>query len=313
MVQSIDKIEQELAKLEAAIVSICQQLTAIYPPYLHLLGKTVRRQLIMAVYQICTNVYPEIFLQLSLGQRHELQGKVKQITQGIRLQLLAPLLDLEKIISPTPLVGTKSSSEINPAMNSEITTTKAESTTLANNSNTSANNLTSIDRATQLKKLVTWQRQTESEIGQILQQSSQEVNNLLCQAGLLTQKLPTMLLEAAAKVESLNPAAVIGMPNTLNLMVEVDDGSESSDESSDFSGTVDSSDSPPAKTARSLTVVYLRLGDLEFNDPELGSSSNQIRSLVGKLYALDRDYHRQLKTYRIAQAQAAWRSTWVED
>ncbi len=302
MPQRIEKIEQELVKLEGAIAQISQQLLAVYSPYLKLLGKTIQRQLIMAVYQVCTDVYPENFLQLSLNQRINLQTKIKHVSQGIMGQLLTPLADLENIISSSNSVD-----KISDADPEKIE--KLEKT----------------EKLPKIRQLVNWQRQTDIEVGQLLQQGSKEVNNFLHQVGLLAQQLPIALLEAAAKVESLNTAAVISRPNTLNLLVETEDITESEVEeilqniTQSISQNITQSIShnislkESTKEPLRLTAIYLRLGDLEFNEPELGNISNNVRALVTKLYALDREYHKQSKHYQIAQAQAAWRSSWTED
>lgn len=348
MSQRIDKIEQELAKLENAIYLISQQLLATYSPYLKILGKAVQRQLIIAIYQVCTDIYPESFLQLSLKQRINLQTKVKQIAQGIMTQLLAPLADLENIVSPSL------SAHPIPTEITEITDVAPE-------------NIKEIEKVAKqeksediakIRQLVNWQRQTETEIVQILQQGSKEVNNLLHQVRLLAQQLPMFLLEAASKVESLNTAAVMSRPNTINLLVEMggnpevtndlesspENGIESVPENNSESNPENGIESAPENNPENsqslsqrilqdisrhisfkesskefpkeilrLTAIYLRLGDLEFNDPELGNISNNLRALVTKLHSLDREYHKQTKLYQIAQAQAAWRSTWSED
>ena len=301
MTQRIEKIEQELVKLEGAIAQISQQLLAVYSPYLKLLGKTIHRQLIMAVYQVCTDVYPESFLKLSLNQRVNLQTKIKHIAQGIMGQLLTPLADLKNIIASS--ISVDKVSDADPEKIEKVE--KVETT----------------EKLPQVRQLVNWQRQTEIEVGQLLQQGSKEVNNFLHQTGLLAQQLPIALLEAAANVESLNTAAVISRPNTLNLLVETEDTTESEVEeilqnisqgiSQSISHNISFKES--AKEPLRLTAIYLRLGDLEFNEPELGNTSNNVRALVTKLYALDREYHKQSKIYQIAQAQSAWRSTWSED
>lgn len=319
MPQRIDKIEQELAKLEGAIDLISQQLFVTYSPYLKLLGKSVQRQLIIAVYQVCTDVYPENFLRLSLNQRANLQTKVKQVAQGVMTQLLTPLADLENILSHPISPPSISSSITDLALEDSKEIEKVETREKP-------------ERITKIRRLVNWQQQTDVEIVQLLQQGSKEVNNLLYQAKLLTQQLPIFLLEAAAKVESLNTATVISRPNTLNLLVEMGNNSEAEvendskntleisqslsqdilqDISQQISFKESSKESP--KEILPLTAIYLRLGDLEFNDPELGNISNNLRALVTKLHSLDREYHKQLKLYQVAQAQAAWRSTWSED
>ncbi len=331
MSQRIDKVEQELAKLEGAIALMSQQLLATYSSYLKLLGKSVQRQLIMAVYQLCTDVYPESFLQLSLNQRANLQTKVKQIAQGIMTQLLTPLTDLENIISPSvsasaiPTLITTSIPDFAPENMKEMEKIgKREKP----------------EKPSKIRQLANWQRQTDAEIIQLLQQCSKEVNNLLHQSKLLAQQLPIFLLEAAAKVESLNAAAVISRPNTLNLLVEMSNNPESAvedDSKDDLENNLeDNSEIPqslsqsilqdisqhisfkesskePPKEILHLTAIYLRLGDLEFNDPELGNISNHLRAFVTRLHSFDREYHKQSRLYQVAQAQAAWRSTWSED
>lgn len=318
MSQRIDKIEQELVKLESAIALMSQQILTAYSSYLKLLGKTVQRQLVMAVYQICTDSYAEAFLQLSLNQRINLQTKVRQIAQGIMMQLLTPLADLEKIISPpqlldrAPQLVTPIVTQITPQIAPQITNIDAntnmnlvtindvQTSDQTNNQATNSLKTKEVKKVAKIRELVNWQQQTEAEISQLLQQGSKEVNNLLHQAGLLAQKLPIALLETATKVESLNRAAVAGKPNTINLLMEMEN-SETNDE-----------DTPPQEPLH-LTAIYLQMGDLEFNDPELAKVSNSMRSVIVKLHALDREYHKQLKAYQVAQAQAAWRSSWVDD
>ncbi len=319
MSQRIDKIEQELAKLDGAIDLISQQLLATYSTYLKLLGKSVQRQLTIAVYQICTDVYPENFLRLSLTQRANLQTKVKQIAQGLMTQLSTPLADLENIISPS------TSSALIPLKITDVALDNVQEIEKVDRQEKP-------EKIAKVRQLVNWQRQTDIEIIQLLQQGSKEVNNLLHQAKLLAQQLPIFLLEAAAKVESLNTAAVISRPNTINLLVEMGNNSSAEVENDSENNPLIShslsqnlppeiaqhisfkeSAKEPSKEILPLTAIYLRLGDLEFNDPELGNISNNLRALITKLHALDREYHKQSKLYQVAQAQAAWRSTWTED
>ncbi len=306
MPQSIEKLEIELAKLELAIADLCQQLTTIYPPYLKLFGETIRRQLIMAVYQICTDTHPHAFLQMSLTQRSDLQTKIKHIAQGIQQQTLAPLENLREITTPD------SSPELPDTPNN------LPSSSLSNSPNNTLSNL--LTKASgdspkerlhqrqsgKIKALVHWQKQTDTEINQLLQQASQEVNQVLHQAGLLTQKLPLGLLEAAAKMESLNATAIVGKPSILNLMMEVESLKEGKDDDSE------EEESAP-KEPIGLTAVYLRWTELEFHSPELSLAAQNVRSTVSKLHNLDREYHRLLKYHQVAQAQAAWRSSWVDD
>jgi|GEM_PF-4336578 len=310
MAQSIEKLEIELAKLELAIADLCQQLTTIYPPYLKLFGETIRRQLIMAVYQICTDTHPQTFLQMSLTQRSDLQIKIRHIAQGIQQQILAPLENLREITT------SGSSPELTDTLDNLPSNSSSNlSTNLPSNSPSNLPTKASGDspkerlhkrQSGKIKALVHWQKQTDTEINQLLQQASQEVNQVLHQAGLLTQKLPIGLLEAAAKMESLNATAIVGKPSILNLMMEVESLREGEDDDLEVEESTQ-------KEPIGLTAVYLRWTELEFHSPELSVAAQTIRSTVGKLHNLDREYHRLLKYHQVARAQATWRSSWVDN
>ncbi|NJL90653.1 MAG: hypothetical protein HC916_13355 [Coleofasciculaceae cyanobacterium SM2_1_6] len=306
MAQSIEQLERELTKLELAIADLCQQLTTLYPPYLKLFGETIRRQLIMAVYQICTDTHPQAFLQMSLTQRSDLQTKIKHIAHGIHQQILTPLENLQEIatsgffLEPTNTPDNLLSNSPSNALSNSLSNLPTQV------SDDSPKESLHQRQSGKIKALVYWQKQTDTEISQLLQQASQEVNQVLHQAGLLTQKLPLGLLEAAAKMESLNATAIVGKPSILNLMMEVESLKEGKDEELE-------AEESAQKEPIGLTAVYLRWTELEFHSPELSLAAQSVRSTISKLHNLDREYHRLLKCHQVAQAQAAWRSSWVDD
>lgn len=310
MVQSIEQLERELAKLELAIADLCQQLTTIYPPYLKLFGETIRRQLIMAVYQICTETHPQAFLQMSLTQRSDLQTKIKHIAHGIQQQILAPLENLREIANSHPSPELTKTPDNLPSSSLSNSLNNSPSENLSNPPirawDDSPKEGLRQRQSRKIKALGHWQKQTDIEIHQLLQQASQEVNQVLHQAGLLTQKLPIGLLEAAAKMESMNATAVVGKPSILNLMMEVESLKEGKDD--ELEGEESAQKEPIG-----LTAVYLRWTELEFHSPELSLAAQSVRSTVSKLHNLDREYHRLLKCHQVTQAQAAWRSSWVDD
>ncbi len=323
MAQSIEKLEIELAKLELAIADLCQQLTTIYPPYLKLFGETIRRQLVMAVYQICTDTHPQAFLQMSLTKRSDLQTKIKHIAHGIQQQILAPLENLREIATSDSSpeltdVPDNSSNNLFSNLPSNLSSNlSTSSTNLPSNSPTKASGDSPKERlhhrqSGKIKALVYWQKQTDTEINQLLQQASQEVNQVLHQAGLLTQKLPIGLLEAAAKMEAMNASAIVGKPSILNLMMEVESLREGKDDDENDDDDLEVEEFAQ-KEPIGLTAVYLRWTELEFHSPELSVAAQTIRSTVSKLHNLDREYHRLLKYHQVARAQATWRSSWVDD
>ncbi len=89
----MEKITQELARVEAAIARVVGELASQYQDYLQILGGVLRQQLISAAYQVCTEIAPEAFLQLSMGQRQSLQGQIRDLATRAG-QSLWELVDL---------------------------------------------------------------------------------------------------------------------------------------------------------------------------------------------------------------------------
>lgn len=99
MVRSLDQISKELSKLETATTQIDEDLKALYKEYLTVLGKAVKQQLVLAVYHLCTQAYPDEFLALSVSQRERVQAGVRKIaTQGqTQIEQLGQVLDLSSL------------------------------------------------------------------------------------------------------------------------------------------------------------------------------------------------------------------------
>jgi hypothetical protein len=91
MTAPMEQLKQELAALQAAVVAIAQESYELYDRYLQTLGKSLRQQLILASYHVCTQVYPEHFLELSLAQRQELQTNLQQLGNEAARSLAAAL------------------------------------------------------------------------------------------------------------------------------------------------------------------------------------------------------------------------------
>jgi len=73
MIGSVERIAQEIATLDQATADLAEALHGTYASYLNRLGQAVRQQLILACYHVCTQGYPESFLQLAFSQRQQLQ------------------------------------------------------------------------------------------------------------------------------------------------------------------------------------------------------------------------------------------------
>ncbi len=142
--------------------------------------------------------------------------------------------------------------------------------------------------------LAQWQQNLELAIAQTLKTLSRDTNRLLQQAGILPKKLPEPLLEAAAKSET-SAESTAGPPNLLNLLIE-NENEESED-----------------STVTQIIAIHLRLSEIEFADAMVRTGRNKIRNLLLRASSLGREYHKKQQEWAIAQAEAAWRSSWFEE
>ena len=99
---TVELLTKQLAVLDHQAEELEASLRTTYGSYLNALAKTLRQQLILASYYICTEGYPEDFLKLSLSQRHNLQTRLKAITQETRSALESLLLDPQPSSPPSP-------------------------------------------------------------------------------------------------------------------------------------------------------------------------------------------------------------------
>jgi hypothetical protein len=104
MAQSLEQLNQSLKRLEQQAIDLGDKLHIAHQGYRNVLAQTALEQMIMASFTLCTEAYPEEFLQLSVNDRHQLQTKIRAIAQKMQA-------DLREIPTPdTP------SSELAPAM-----------------------------------------------------------------------------------------------------------------------------------------------------------------------------------------------------
>lgn len=144
------------------------------------------------------------------------------------------------------------------------------------------------------RDLVYWQEQLEEGIVEELQNLSHAANRSLQQAEILPSRLPEPVLEVAAKAD-LSSESTVSPPNLLNLLIETEDEEEKE------------------STMTHLMAIRLRLSEIEFSDSASSLWRSKIRDLSTRLNKLGREYQKKQKERSIAQAEAAWRSSWYED
>ncbi|MBW4659400.1 MAG: hypothetical protein KME15_12055 [Drouetiella hepatica Uher 2000/2452] len=323
MVRPVEQIEQEIAKLDQAVRTIAQEFHDTYTPYLAALGKTVRQQLVLASYHICTHGYPEQFLQLSLHQRQELQRSLRQLAKRTQAQLtnqLQAALELDESDHKLSYeLSNESESEPDEAGfllveldeaeldAAELDETEPDEAELDEAEPDEAEpgeakpdvRRVSLDELLERSPtqpitpiaLADWQEQLEQDIVEHLQNLSHAANRLLQQSKILPSQLPAPILEIASRADVISETPV-GSPNLISLLIESD-----------------SEDSAMTQ----ITTIRLHLSEIEFSDTTVALWRSKVRTLVAQLNKLGREYQKRQKEKAIAQAESAWRSSWYED
>ncbi|PSF38085.1 hypothetical protein C7H19_06330 [Aphanothece hegewaldii CCALA 016] len=287
--------KQELAALEENTTQQAQILRNYYQTYLESLSQSVYKQLILASYQICTQKYPQEFINLSYSQRQKLQEQIKTIGKTTIDKLIELLNKKHKKHQEQPinileemLLGIAPTEE-------EVTPLETEEEIMLENSDTFSN----------IKKpdeLIEWTKHIEKGITQVLDTLSMEINNNLQKYKILPNQLPKQVLEMAIKAETPeHPTG--GQPNLLDVIIET--GNKGND--------AENIEVPMTQAqVTKLVAIHLRLHEIEFTEPILTLQRKQIRQILEQINQLKKQYQKKEKECAIAEAETAWRSSWYD-
>ncbi len=353
MARTIQQVKQELEALEQTVTATATQLQNTYEDYLDSLSVSVEKQLILAGYQLCTQIYAESFLQLSFSQREKLQQELRELVKEVKPELKkkyqpqetkpeqADLSMIAEMLKNLPLhkMGKQTNNE--ESQDGNTTDVSDISNELANLIADDAegiilekgsaividgNQLISIQRdniednpsdsvadssqnmesqepeevdLNNPQNLIIWQKNIEKQIKQTLDNISKKANKILQEKGLISQKLPTKVMEIALQNADTGSRInkVKTIPNILNLVIEIDKGKKSK---------------TPANLGN-VSLLRLKLTEIEFADPNLSSKRNEIRNLLKKISRIQNSYQEKKHEYAMAEADAAWRSSWYEN
>lgn len=276
MTGSISRIDQDIATLEEAIAKIAQEFHQAYEVYLVALGQGVRQQLILASYHLCTQTYPQAFLELSVSQRQKLQQGLRNLARQMQTDLCESLQILATF-------------ELEDGEEEDFTSEPGEE---------QPEEALQVSRTPQPltpEYLLVWQEGIEIGIVRLLKLLSKDANLLLQRFGLLPKKLPEAILEVASKAEASSDM-VAGPANLLQIMIETEDDDHSQ-----------------TSIMTKLTAIHLRLGEIEFADANVMTRRHQLRHLSGQLSGIRREYQKKLRERAVLQAETAWRASWYED
>lgn len=336
MGRSISQIQQELEAIEEKVIELGEELQTLYDRYISCLSNSVQKQLILAGYQLCTQIYPEAFVEIPLSQRQKLQQSLRQLGKEIE-PLLAQKPTAEEISQeqidlnliaqmlknlPLSTSDNSSSDRESPTSASEELSSdedNEESTTtipieedlvrgaiqeidlekLQNIANTELNvtQISEIDLSNP-HHLLLWQKRIETKIRKTLEDTSIRANKCLQKFDIIPRHLPSKVIDVAIKAQKGNSGGKLrSMPNILNLVVETDKEQKKKSQ----------------VNATQISLLRLHLSEIEFTDAAVSSKRNEIRTLVKKVRKLESLYKQRKHEYTQAEADAAWRSSWYED
>ena len=391
MVRPVEVIRRDMDGLKQATLILAEEFTHLYSNYLGSLGTTLQRQVVMAAYHLCTQVYPESFLTLSVSQRESLQRQIRQMgAKGKNWlgNLLDPKTDLNLLdsldpelqVEPFPPPGLEAGGDA-PEPPPKVSPVTREAGELAEGQESSVSPI-SFERPTEpglgqevdlnsLSELPMGQREEailaipsllkqmvmaalaeerpenlgdrlfsgddltplhlakhhiylEQQIRDLLQRISRQANQRLHSAKILPN-LPDAILNAASDAE-IGPGRGRSVPNILNVMVAIaSDPTRNPNHSADPSLMAESPDGgredededededDSESTMTHLAAINLRLSDLEFNDVQSSLGRSKLRTTLGTLRKLGKQYQKLERELAISSAEQAWRAVWHED
>jgi hypothetical protein len=193
MARAIEQIERELTQLKERSLLLGKELEDVYRKYFAVLTTAIEKQTTQACYYLCTNDYPEAFLQLSYGQREHLLKSMQRVIKHSNTDLNS------KLISPQIAEGQTDPTAVN------------------------------LERFATPEELYNWQKEVERSIQKTNQLISHKINLLLHQSRILPTHLPNAILEASAKGGERGEN-MTDVPNILSILVEEKDNDDEDDD-----------------------------------------------------------------------------------
>ena len=292
MAKSLQKIRQEIEQLEQQSKDFFTGLNELYKRYLELLSLSLKKQLILAVYEICTKIYPEEFLRLSYSKREKLQGQIRELCQPIESKFLAYITFPQP--APTATLTEQILTQLSLMKNQEFQVEHEDD---------DGENDDSISQIDNPEDLVLWCKRVEQGIRVITHNLAQDVNRELQKNKIIASQFPPQLLEMALQAEE-GASSSGNPPNILNLLIETN--RKDKQEEGENSDNEDNRESQITK----ISVIHLRLSDIEFADPQLSIQRQQIRQKLDIVKKIRKAYQKIQRENAQAQAEAAWRSSW---
>jgi hypothetical protein len=341
MAQSLEQLTQSLRDLDQQVFDLGEVFYATYQGYRQAIAQATQQQLILACYTLCTEAYPEKFLNLPTAQRQSLQAAIQTLTKQAQQELTQishPFVAPEEHASePREASPADRTLDDHSEGDARSHLTHYESATVAEDEEdledledtesdvfdlvADLKELLEIDVATAsapspqeqlpIARLTRWQERLEQNTLAQLRQISYATNQLLQRFSILPTGIPAPILAAAAQAEGADPFGQ--NPHLLRLVLEA--MKPSPDDAPDQH---DAAERRPQKRKRdrptailALVAVHIRLSEIEFRDSAVMTWRHKIRDLSKQLQTHQKEYRKKHQERTILEAQLAWRATWV--
>jgi len=284
MLEAIEQIEQEITALKEAVATIVQESRSTYASYLEVLGRAVRQQLIMTSYHLCTQVYPQSFLSLSLSQRQQLQQTLQKLGKRAdqRLQHNLELLATSEHTLEDPEQLSQAIAQLELSVAEELQRVSYE-----------------VNLCLQSYEILS---STVVEIVLKVAAKTEALGGVVAgPPNLLTAVIETAEAEPSPSVPAIDFSPETSQGPQLIPEAQLQSASEEPDVPQE-----------QETSSMEITAIYLRLGEIEFADSTVMLWRNRLRKLGAQLGGLKREFRKKQRERTIAAAEVAWRASWSE-
>ncbi|ANV91073.1 hypothetical protein [Picosynechococcus sp. PCC 8807] len=341
MVKAIEQVRRDLATISERVVGVREALTSAYGDYLNCLGDSLKRQLVLASYQLCTQIYPQKFLQLSHSQRQALQQELRQL--GIDLQTRLHTLLTEPEDQPSEAesevmaeffvdAGDMENSEdldqelfeVFESLDQAIATDEQPEEKIDKDDQLPAQ-LEDKEKRRELSQLA---ERIADSLAEMMQGPAVEVStdenspDYWLEWCKTTEKRIRRTLNQVSQTvnHQLQDAKILpeNIPTTvLDMAIQADNQQHGGQMPSHLVNVVIEAELGKKKKKRKhrthLTAVHLKVSEVEFTEPEVSAQRRRLREQVDKLRNLQKYYQKAKQDLAIAEAEAAWRASWYEN
>lgn len=345
MVKAIEQIRRDLNTISERVSVVQEILTAVYNDYLHCLGDSLKRHLVLASYQLCTQIYPQKFLQLSYGQRQALQEELRTLSAELQTQLHrllstptdtveeedeGPEVMAEFFVDAEDMENTEDLDqelfEVFESLDQAIANDRDNHETPENPEATDElpKKPKDTERRRELSQLAERIADSLAEMMRSPQaetptdENSPEYWLEWCKT--TEKRLRHTLNQASQQVNRcLQKAQILPEnipPAVLDMAIQADNQHHGGQMPSHLVNVIIEAELGKKKKRKRrtrITAIHLKVSEVEFSEPTVSAQRRRLREQMEKLRELRKYYQKAKQDLAITEAEAAWRASWYEN